>query len=70
MTEEGLRIGRATNEELQRNGETLHRITNKVNSINGTLITAEHHAREIDSFWYSVKAKIKRTFGWKQGGAK
>jgi hypothetical protein len=40
MTEEGIRIGRATNEELQRNGETLQRITNKVDSINGTLITA------------------------------
>lgn len=63
MTEQAIGIAIVTNEAAYDNGKKLERITDKVNTINGKLNTAEKSAKEITSFWYYVKTRVKKAFG-------
>ena len=56
----------STNVELHSNGEKLGRINDHLGEINGDLNKAEHSAKEITSFWYYLKNKVKRMVGFSQ----
>ena len=52
-----------TNAELHSQGERMKAMDNKLNKINNTVDKSEETAKEINSYWYYLKNKVKRTFG-------
>lgn len=56
-------MAKDVNVELNGQGEKLVGINQKLNKINNTLDESENTAKEISSFWYRLKNKIKRAFG-------
>ncbi len=63
MSQKGKEIAINTNAQLFQNGEKIDRIHDKLVDINGDLKKAEKNAKEITSFWYYLKQKVKGVFG-------
>lgn len=66
VTQETKIIAVTTNAMAYQNGEKLERIEGKLKGINGQLVKAEDTAKEITSFWYYLKKKVKGVFGIKR----
>lgn len=64
MTEEAKTISANTNLMVHQQGEQLQRINDKTKDINGMLDNSEEKAKEIDSYWYYLKSKLKRALGF------
>ncbi len=63
MSEKGKEIAINTNVKMYQNGEKIDRIHDKLVDINSDLKKAEKNAKEITSFWYYLKQKVKGAFG-------
>ena len=55
-----------TNAALHGQGEALTGIDRKYNKINNTLDQSEDTAKEITSYWYYLKNKVKKVLGIKK----
>ena len=64
MSEEAKGTAINTNVQLHEQGKTLNRIEDKLEDTNYELRKAEHSAKQITSFWYRIKTKVKRVFGY------
>ena len=55
-----------TNLQLHGQGEKLKGMDNKLNKINNTVDKCEETAKQMNSYWYYLKNKIKKAIGIKK----
>lgn len=66
VTEETKGVAANINLKLYEQGEQLDRMNDKTKDINYTLDKSKETAKQIDSYWYYLKSKFKRAFGFGQ----
>jgi hypothetical protein len=70
LAEESKAVAANTNLQIHAQGEQLDRMHKKAKHINGVLVKSEESAKEITSFWYYMKNKVKKAFGINKNGSK
>jgi predicted nuclease with TOPRIM domain len=55
----------SNNVKLQGQGERLDSLQDKVETINGVTVKIEENTKELSSFWYYLKVRVKNLLGFK-----